>query len=513
MDAGLLVTALAAGITLTGGAALIGVPKIAAFRLSLTTMGISAKTAAIATLGVGTAVAAATIGISYLVGKQAEAAATTEELASTLDAATGATTDYTRAAIAKKLSDDGVFDAARKAGVGQKELTDAILEGGDALDEVQRKIGETNTLGNLFDGTAIKADLAGRSINSLRDSLEDAPKKLEDISAAGVEAEDGLSGLPEGFDELGAAAEDAGSEIETLKEQIEGFGAAELSVRDAVRQLESAFDDVTASTEEHGSTLDVTTEAGRANQAALDAVARSALDVASSTLVQTESQEAATAALADGRQKLIESLAQFGITGQAAEEYADKLGLIPSNIRTEAQLATDAAAAALEAFRAREAAKPVRIVAQVSTSGARSTLGGLTQADGGVVDYYADGGVRENHVAQIAPAGAWRVWAEEETDGEAYIPFAKSKRARSLAIWAETGRRLEAFADGDIYQPNRYVSGAAMGPVSIAVDTPAASADRQRGDYRPTYVLPPGITARDVERISEAERNFEMRSN
>ncbi|MEU2558436.1 phage tail tape measure protein [Streptomyces longispororuber] len=65
-------------------------------------------------------------------------------------------------------------------------------------------------------------------------------------------------------------------------------------------------------------------------------------------------------------------------------------------------------------------------------------------ANGGVIDYYAEGGVRrrENHVAQIARAGTWRVWAEESTGGEAYIPLAHSKRPRSRAIAEETVRRL-----------------------------------------------------------------------
>lgn len=73
-------------------------------------------------------------------------------------------------------------------------------------------------------------------------------------------------------------------------------------------------------------------------------------------------------------------------------------------------------------------------------------------ADGGTVDYYANGDVRNGHTAQIAPAGAWRVWAEDETGGEAYIPLAPSKRGRSLDIWQETGRRLgvEGFADGGV---------------------------------------------------------------
>ncbi|MFE7780271.1 hypothetical protein [Streptomyces nigrescens] len=68
------------------------------------------------------------------------------------------------------------------------------------------------------------------------------------------------------------------------------------------------------------------------------------------------------------------------------------------------------------------------------------------RADGGIdVAHYASGGMRgpaENHIAQIAKPGAWRVWAEDETGGEAYIPLASSKRPRSRAIAEETVRRL-----------------------------------------------------------------------
>lgn len=75
---------------------------------------------------------------------------------------------------------------------------------------------------------------------------------------------------------------------------------------------------------------------------------------------------------------------------------------------------------------------------------------GFNNADGSITEYYANGDIRNGHTAQIAPAGAWRVWAEEETGGEAYIPLAPSKRQRSVNIWEETGRRLGAFADGGI---------------------------------------------------------------
>lgn len=68
---------------------------------------------------------------------------------------------------------------------------------------------------------------------------------------------------------------------------------------------------------------------------------------------------------------------------------------------------------------------------------AEYVAGGIDQ-----LERYANGGGRETHTAQIAPAGAWRIWAEPETGGEAYIPLARSKRGRSLAILAEVARRF-----------------------------------------------------------------------
>ncbi|MBY8884788.1 phage tail tape measure protein [Streptomyces sp. PTM05] len=80
---------------------------------------------------------------------------------------------------------------------------------------------------------------------------------------------------------------------------------------------------------------------------------------------------------------------------------------------------------------------------------------GLPKANGGIVTYYANGGTtphREQHVAQIAPAGSWRIFAEPETGGEAYIPLAASKRVRSKAVVEDVvgrfGGKVQWFADG-----------------------------------------------------------------
>ncbi|WP_435594873.1 phage tail tape measure protein [Tsukamurella tyrosinosolvens] len=81
---------------------------------------------------------------------------------------------------------------------------------------------------------------------------------------------------------------------------------------------------------------------------------------------------------------------------------------------------------------------------------------------GGIkLSLFANGGV-EDHTAQIARGGDMRVWAEPETEGEAYIPLARSKRGRSMGILrqvaARFGQRLTAFDNGGIV-PNAGVTG------------------------------------------------------
>lgn len=106
------------------------------------------------------------------------------------------------------------------------------------------------------------------------------------------------------------------------------------------------------------------------------------------------------------------------------------------------------------------------------------------EADGGIytnnVKTYARGGYndpriakaieraqrrtgRENHTAQIARgSNNYRVWAEPETGGEAYIPLAMSKRLRSLKILEQVashfGLSLERYADGGLISGNKVSS-------------------------------------------------------
>lgn len=118
--------------------------------------------------------------------------------------------------------------------------------------------------------------------------------------------------------------------------------------------------------------------------------------------------------------------------------------------------------------------------------------GGITRAyiDGGIdkLERYANGGSKEQHKAQIAKGGAWRVWAEPETGGESYIPLAKSKRKRSTQILAKTA---------DIF--GLTVLDKKGQPV-----TPGTSA--QVAPARAQYFADGGITAKDLRAFAEGAR-------
>lgn len=169
-----------------------------------------------------------------------------------------------------------------------------------------------------------------------------------------------------------------------------------------------------------------------------------------------------------------QALGQVYEVNDAAEAPADKFVSATTAQATEAIAAVDAAAKAKQT-------KPVDV--NVSDNGTAAAVSSRIdaaaadrystihvtevvskkKADGGV-DTYANGGVRENHVAQIAPAGAMRLWAEPETGGEAYIPLAKSKRARSEAILADVAQRF-----GMSLQPQNYTKYADGGQYNAQV--------------------------------------------
>jgi hypothetical protein len=114
--------------------------------------------------------------------------------------------------------------------------------------------------------------------------------------------------------------------------------------------------------------------------------------------------------LADQRAKFEQSAVAAGYNADQVKALGDRVFALPTSKQITVLADTAAAQGKIDSLITLNSGRVVRVSVQATNdSPAASWTGGLTKADGGIVDYYANGGLRENHVAQIAPAGAWRV--------------------------------------------------------------------------------------------------------
>ncbi|HZL06846.1 MAG TPA: phage tail tape measure protein, partial [Coriobacteriia bacterium] len=235
------------GVTLAllggGGLVLLGVAGIGKLavaireaKVAMAALGWTTKGTALAATGVGAALGLAALGVMAWANNAAAAKARTEELQATLDEF-GKTTDETLSTINDALSSnqndwaEGLFgkdpesliDQADKYGLSIEDLQGYILGEADAVDRVNAATGEYYR--------------SHKRLNTVSTGIQAFTGALDDQAGA-------LTGAEK------AAAQKAAAD--------EAAGVAQGDLADA---------------------YDVTTEAGRANQAALDGIAASGHDV------------------------------------------------------------------------------------------------------------------------------------------------------------------------------------------------------------------------------------------
>lgn len=485
-----VLAAAAAAVALFGGAALVAVPKIAAFNAAVN--GLQAGSLKSAGVGLqrmssvlagpwGAALAGGLTVLGLFVSKQGDAARTTEELRGTLDQQTGAITDNTAAWITQKLIKDGVAEDAERLGVSIATVAQAALGEKDALDQLNGAVAQSATtqeqhnaaLGDFFDKSAaakqatvdsLAADQAKSAgitaligdVKSYADLLAIARGELDlqktvtdavtgSTEGAGDAAGEAAGAWREGADAAGEMAE----EVKTLGEELSDLAGNFLNQRDAARNVRSTYRDIQGALrdyrKEHGSltgAFKAGTKSGDAFAGMLDDLAQDYLKQIETTERLTGSEKATMKVYRESRSALFDVAKQLGMTDKEAEKYIRTILGTPKQAKTRFELlGTESAESRLNNL-TRDRYVRVHVIGG-NTPDKRGYGGQIPQADGSLMRFYANGG-KENHVAQVAPAGAWRVWAEPETGGEAYIPLAASKRARSLQIWWETGRALGA---------------------------------------------------------------------
>lgn len=152
-----------------GGIAIAVTGRVLALKASLDAMKLSAAQAGTAVKGIGAfmggpwgiAITVATLALGAYSTAQAKAEARADEFRSTLDEQTGAITDNTRALVANQLEQKGFLALGAKYGITGQQMVDAILSGGDALEQLRAKVTALASLDNPdFDQLAhLKAHL------------------------------------------------------------------------------------------------------------------------------------------------------------------------------------------------------------------------------------------------------------------------------------------------------------------------------------------------------------------
>ncbi|KSU52898.1 phage tail tape measure protein [Microbacterium enclense] len=443
----LVVGVAAAAMLLFAGGAVQVRARLIELQAEFAKTNASMRTTALVGAGAALALTGIVTVIALVVARQAEMNAGAAEFADSLDEVTGAATENTRAMIAKKLADAGVFEQAKKVGLSQKELTDALYEGGAAADDVIKRFKDASFATGGFD---IGLQDASRAVDDMNTQLIDSKTRHDDLKAATEGSTDATGAGTEVTKSAAAAYVEAADGADTLEGELQqlidtineanGVGqdavSANIDYQDALAKVDETIQKAREGQEGYSLSLDQGTQAGRDNLGMLNDLAASSQDAADKQFALDGNTQNYRSSLEAGRQALIQRAQDLGYNADEAQALADQIYRIPSE--TEWKIIADTAFAQqqVDSYISRNTGREIIVkIAGVPVAQGLGGSGGITQADGGKVEFYANGGRRgENHVAQFARAGTYRVWAEDETGGEWYLPNSPAKRDRSLVI-------------------------------------------------------------------------------
>lgn len=438
--------------------------------------GVSALGYALPAVGVA-AVAAAALFIKMGVDAE-ESKRRIQALTDAIREDSGAIGENTRLTLAKQLADQGLVAAGKELGLTAKDVLNYFLGQPEAITKAEsamaRYTGAMVASGQASaNNPALKLGDAYRAQAGEIDKAAKAQQNKKEIEEAATGATQDNAGATEDatqkYRDLAAAANDAAKQIDEQTKSLWANVDAKLASKNDDIAWRQALLNTTSALEKNGTTLRNNTEEGLNNQSNLTRSIGAMKSEIQGMIERGATAEEVAAKDAEMRAEFAKTAAQFGTNAGQAKAMYDQYMLTPTQLKTAVELqgAETAKTKLADLYKAiGEISDPqwqVKIKTQIDQgnlpealrllksyqtllneqeqSKGLSGVGALRQfSANGNIFHYAGGG--EYHAAQIAQAGAMRVWAEPETGGEAYIPLSPAKRDRSLSIWQQTGQML-----------------------------------------------------------------------
>jgi hypothetical protein len=264
---------------------------------------------------------------------------------------------------------------------------------------------------------ADEATLAKIAMGELVPTVDDATGAVTGYTTAQSEAE--------GATDAGTdAVQEQADALAELQDLLQDTANVLLGVRGSQRDFEAAIDDATAAVKENGETLDVTTEKGRANESALDAVADATHRWADQASEAGASASELDDILSRGRESFIETAESMGMSTEEAERLADELQLIPDFVETEVKVETEQAQAELSRLWEEQELHPPQLPVTANTDPAKeevSQFSGLVGENPAEMPVEADTAPASNDVAtlvdEIEASGGSVALSADPTEG------------------------------------------------------------------------------------------------
>lgn len=363
-----------------GGGFMLALPKIAAFKASLATVGPTAQLAGNALLRFGgpaaLALTVASAGLAIYAQRKGEAVARTNEFIATLDEETGALTRESREIIVNNLLKADAYAAAERLGIASADVTAAALGNAEAQERVNAALAEEGRLTagkgagrNSADIRAVTSaisdqsaaiehdvemwNLKQRAMGTFSGMSPRAIEHQEQLAASADDAAGAAGDLGGAYGDLAGDMEDTRTEGEKLLDMFKELTGAAIDADRASIDVQAALDDLRKSFKENGKTLDDNTEKGRANKDQVISTAEAIQKHIATMAEQGETVRAQRGAMRDHVADLRDIGENAGLTDRQIDKLIRRYGLVPKNIKTTVTANTSGAESALDRLIAR----------------------------------------------------------------------------------------------------------------------------------------------------------------
>ncbi len=323
-------------------------------------------------------ISSAAKSVETLNSKAAGAVKKTGGLSSALGGFSPASVAFGAAGIGISVVLAGIADDAEKSGSTIEDYTEAIKEGGSATADFFAKLksGSDGKLG-LWDKfnsgqSAFTDGTLAQAVRNAGISFDTVQQAISGSSSAMQTLNDKTGNLWNQMTTSGSAAKVVRDEVNGLRnaykdtiDQMIKYSQTQDSITAGFGSASAKFSELSTTLKANGDNLQNNGQLSQQSSQYLQSAASSALEAAKAQVVYGQangdtagSVQEAKNQIQSMRDQLVGTLTQYGMSEDAANKYADALGLIPGNVNTDAFLNTDVATSDLTAYLNRMQATP-----------------------------------------------------------------------------------------------------------------------------------------------------------